>query len=191
MWLTDHIIIYNHSYLLTISWWFWYDMVIYMPKCSIIIRKPVGNSWQVYPQPLARGKGLPRVGNADPYPYPSVPYPKLVQVLKPLKITGVSLCLCRVFVVFDDNADVFETEKCIFLYTTPWSKLLLNPSKKGYAEGEGEGLASREWGEEIVNSETSEVETLLLNHWKGSSFWTLLVPHLYKFSSQKKVQALN
>ena len=130
MWLTDHIIIYNHSYLLTISWWFWYDMVIYMPKCSIIIRKPVGNSWQVYPQPLARGKGLPRVGNADPYPYPSVPYPKLVQVLNPLKITGVSLCLCRVFVVFDDNADVFETESAFSFILPPDPNCCWIPQRK-------------------------------------------------------------
>ena len=68
-----------------------------MPKCCIIIRKPVGNSWQVYPQPLARGKDLPRFGKVHPYPYPSVPYPKTVQVLKPLTITWVSLCLCSLY----------------------------------------------------------------------------------------------
>ena len=48
----------------------------------------MGNSWRVYPQPLARGKGLPRVEKADPYPYPSVPYPKPAWVLKPLTITN-------------------------------------------------------------------------------------------------------
>jgi hypothetical protein len=47
----------------------------------------MGNSWRVYPQPLARGKGLPRVEKADPYPYPSVPYPKPMWVFKPLTIT--------------------------------------------------------------------------------------------------------
>jgi hypothetical protein len=41
----------------------------------------MGNSWRVYPQPLARGKGFPRVEKADPYPYPSVPYPKPMWVI--------------------------------------------------------------------------------------------------------------
>jgi hypothetical protein len=48
----------------------------------------VGNSWRVYPQPLAWGKGLPRVEKADPYPYPSIPYPKPMRVFKPLTITN-------------------------------------------------------------------------------------------------------
>ena len=50
----------------------------------------MGNSWRVYPQPLARGKGLPRVEKADPYPYPSIPYLKPMRVFKPLTIKSLN-----------------------------------------------------------------------------------------------------
>ena len=78
MWHADHIIIYYHINQLFLGGT--------SPKVVVSCTK---TSWRVYPQPLARGKGLPRVEKADPYPYPSVPNPKPMRVFKPLTITSV------------------------------------------------------------------------------------------------------
>ena len=84
MWHADHIIIYYHM----INQLFLGGT---SPKVVVSCTK---NPWEIVGgytlNPWPGVRVWPRVEKADPYPYPSVPYPKPMRVFKPLTITSAT-----------------------------------------------------------------------------------------------------